>query len=91
METACLCHTEIPHTSRLFSDFQYHFDRLARFYGHNPADPTSYATVARGMAYPADRREQLVAALLESLGVKAKHRLKYFAALDRKKRTKEFV
>jgi bacillithiol synthase len=63
METACLRHTEIPHTSRLFSDFQYHFDRLARFYGHNPADPTSYATVAREMNYPADRREQLVAAL----------------------------
>ncbi|HEV2687826.1 MAG TPA: bacillithiol biosynthesis cysteine-adding enzyme BshC [Bryobacteraceae bacterium] len=63
METACLRHTEIPHTSRLFSDFQYHFDRVARFYGHNPADPAAYATAAREMAFPADRRAELVAAL----------------------------
>ncbi|HYL75678.1 MAG TPA: bacillithiol biosynthesis cysteine-adding enzyme BshC [Bryobacteraceae bacterium] len=63
METACLRHTEIPHTSRLFSDFQYHFDRVARFYGHNPGDPAAYAEVARGMAFPAARRADLVAAL----------------------------
>jgi len=63
METVCLRHTEIPHTTRLFSDFQYHFDRLARFYGHNPADPASYATAARDVAFPADRRAQLVTAL----------------------------
>ena len=47
METACLRHTEIPHTSRLFSDFQYHFDRVARFYAHNPHDPRSYAAAAK--------------------------------------------
>jgi bacillithiol biosynthesis cysteine-adding enzyme BshC len=63
METACLRHTEIPHTSRLFSDFQYHFDRVSRFYAHNPFDASSYATVAQEMAFPADRRSQLVAAL----------------------------
>ena len=38
MESACLRHTEIPHTSALFSDFQYHFDRVARFYAHDPHD-----------------------------------------------------
>jgi bacillithiol biosynthesis cysteine-adding enzyme BshC len=63
METACLRHTEIPHTSRLFSDFQYHFDRVARFYAHNPADPASYASVAKEMAFPAARRAELAAAL----------------------------
>ena len=63
METVCLRHTEIPHTTRLFSDFQYHFDRLARFYGHNPADAASYATAARDLAFPADRRAELVTAL----------------------------
>lgn len=63
METACLRHTEIPHTSRLFSDFQYHFDRVARFYGHNPGDPASYSNVARSMSFPAGRRADLVAAL----------------------------
>jgi bacillithiol synthase len=63
METACLRHTEIPHTSRLFSDFQYHFDRVSRFYAHNPFDASSYSTVAQEMAFPAERRAQLVAAL----------------------------
>lgn len=63
METACIRHTEIPHTSRLFSDFQYHFDRVARFYAHNPGDPSSYATVAGQMQYPPERRAALVASL----------------------------
>jgi bacillithiol biosynthesis cysteine-adding enzyme BshC len=63
METACLRHTEIPHTSRLFSDFQYHFDRVSRFYAHNPFDASSYSDVAQQMAFPPDRRAQLVAAL----------------------------
>jgi bacillithiol biosynthesis cysteine-adding enzyme BshC len=63
METACLRHTEIPHTSRLFSDFQYHFDRVSRFYAHNPFDRSSYSAVAQKMAFPPDRRAQLVAAL----------------------------
>ena len=63
METACLRHTEIPHTTRLFSDFQYHFDRVARFYAHRPDDPSSYASVAREMQYPQERRAALVAAL----------------------------
>jgi len=63
METACLRHTEIPHTSRLFSDFQYHFDRVSRFYAHNPFDPSSYSAVAREKVFPADRRKRLVAAL----------------------------
>src|ERR1700732_1579474 len=63
METACLRHTEIPHTSRLFSDFQYHFDRVSRFYAHNPFEASSYSAVAQQMAFPPDRRAQLVAAL----------------------------
>ena len=63
METACLRHTEIPHTSQLFSDFQYHFDRVARFYAHRPDDPSSYAAAAGQMQYPAERRAALVSAL----------------------------
>src|SRR5215467_1179232 len=63
MEPACLRHTEIPHTSRLFSDFQYHFDRVARFYVHHPGDPAAYAAAAKQLSYPAERRAALVAAL----------------------------
>ena len=71
METACLRHTEIPHTSRLFSDFQYHFDRVARFYVHRPADPNAYATAAKELDYPAERRAALVQALRARNGASA--------------------
>jgi bacillithiol synthase len=66
MESACLRHTEIPHNSALFSDFQYHFDKVARFYAHNPHDSRSYAAAAREIAYPEERRAALVAALRAS-------------------------
>src|SRR5580693_463429 len=68
MESACLRHTEIPHTSALFSDFQYHFGRVARFYAHNPHDGRSYAAAAQEIAYPDDRRAALVAALRPTNG-----------------------
>src|SRR5882724_788699 len=63
MEAACLRHTEIPHTTRLFSDFQYHFDQVSQFYAHNPADPASYAKAAQEITYPAERRAELVSVL----------------------------
>src|ERR1700734_4124936 len=66
MESACLRHTEIPHTSALFSDFQYHFGRVARFYAHNPHDGRSYAAAAQQLSYPDDRRAALVTALRAS-------------------------
>src|SRR3954447_22419062 len=53
MESACLRHTELPNTSRLFADYLYHHDRVAPFYsveGHRPE-------------FPAHRRAALVAAL----------------------------
>ncbi len=66
MESSCLRHTEIPNTSALFSDFQYHFDRVARYYSHDPHDGRSYAAAAQQIAYPDDRRAALVAALRSS-------------------------
>ncbi|HTS48120.1 MAG TPA: bacillithiol biosynthesis cysteine-adding enzyme BshC [Bryobacteraceae bacterium] len=63
MEPACIRHTEIPHTSRLFSDFQYHFDRVARFYRHAPGDSAAYSSAAREIVFPDERRAALVAAL----------------------------
>jgi bacillithiol synthase len=63
MESACLRHNQIPHNSALFSDFQYHFDKVARFYAHNPHDSRSYAAAAKQVGYPEDRRAALVAAL----------------------------
>jgi bacillithiol biosynthesis cysteine-adding enzyme BshC len=65
MESSCLRHTELPHTTRLFSDFTYYFDRLRHFYGHDPHDPASYAAAAKEVRFPAERRAALVAALRE--------------------------
>ncbi|HET8548399.1 MAG TPA: bacillithiol biosynthesis cysteine-adding enzyme BshC, partial [Bryobacteraceae bacterium] len=51
-------HTELPNTSRLFSDFLYQFDRVAPFY-EDGRDPAQFA---------AERRAELVAALAEQNG-----------------------
>jgi len=64
MDPACLRHTEIPGTSKLFADLSYHFDRVARFYRHNPHDPESYAAAAREIQYPDDRRAAMARVLM---------------------------
>src|ERR1051325_26994 len=69
MDPACLRHTELPGTSKLFADFSYHFDRVASFYSHNPHDPVSYAAAAAEVQYPGvypDDRRAAVARVLEA-------------------------
>ncbi len=68
MEAACVRHTDLPHTSRLFSDFLYDFDRVARFYAGSPFDPDSFRRAASRIDFPAERRAALVAALREQNG-----------------------
>lgn len=63
MGSACIRHTELPQTSRLFSDFLYRFDRVARFYEHSPYEPESYREAAAQISYPAERRSALVEVL----------------------------
>src|SRR5215471_9383885 len=63
MEPSCIRHTELPGTSRLFADFSYHFERVARFYRHNPHDPEAFAAAAREIDFPDNRRAALVEAL----------------------------
>src|SRR5205823_5272221 len=55
---ACLRYTQIPHTSKLFLDFQYHFDRVAPF----------YASAADRIEYPVQRRQALISALSATNG-----------------------
>lgn len=52
MEPACLRHTELPHTSRLFTDFLYQYHRVERFYTAPPST-----------GYPPERRQAMIAAL----------------------------
>jgi bacillithiol biosynthesis cysteine-adding enzyme BshC len=68
MDTHCIRHTELPHTSRLFADFTYHFDRVSRFYGHEPHSLKSYKAAAAEIDFPADRRAELVRVLRELNG-----------------------
>jgi bacillithiol synthase len=63
MDSACLRHTEIPGTSKLFADFSYNFDRVARFYRHDPHQRESYAAAAREIQYPDERRAKMARVL----------------------------
>ncbi len=62
MEPACVRITELPNTSALFADYLYHFERVARFYDHDPADAESFRRAA-SFDFPAERRAALVVAL----------------------------
>ncbi|MEZ5402578.1 MAG: bacillithiol biosynthesis cysteine-adding enzyme BshC [Bryobacteraceae bacterium] len=63
MASACLRHTELPGTSKLFADYLYRFDRVAPFYRYDPADPESYRSAASALVYPEERRRALIEAL----------------------------
>lgn len=71
MESACVPYTALPHTSKLFADYMYDFERVAGFYAHNPHDPESFRSAAGEMRYPRERRAELVSALLEQNGPSA--------------------
>ncbi len=62
-ESACIPHVELPGTTRLFSDYQHSFQRVARFYAHSPWSPGCWAEAADELSYPADRRQALIDAL----------------------------
>ncbi|MEO7651834.1 MAG: bacillithiol biosynthesis cysteine-adding enzyme BshC [Bryobacteraceae bacterium] len=63
MECTCIRHTELPHTSKLFADYAYHFDRVRSFYRHAPHDLEEFRRAAAEINLPDDRRQALVAAL----------------------------
>jgi bacillithiol synthase len=60
----CIPFTAIPHTSQLFRDFLYDFERVARFYSCNPRQRDWLPKVASRLHYDQERRER-VAAVLE--------------------------
>src|SRR5262249_59442958 len=63
MECTCIRHTELPHTTKLFADFVYHFDRVSSYYSYSPFDPAAYAAATSEIQFPDDRRAALVSAL----------------------------
>jgi bacillithiol biosynthesis cysteine-adding enzyme BshC len=71
MEPACIRHSDLPGASRLFLDFSYHFDRVAKFYRHDPHNFDSFAAAAREIDYPDSRRAAMVHALSAQNGPSA--------------------
>ncbi|MEO5924017.1 MAG: bacillithiol biosynthesis cysteine-adding enzyme BshC [Bryobacteraceae bacterium] len=59
----CIPHTELPGTSKLFADLLYNYARVAKFYGHDPSQPSSFDAAAKQIQYPAERRAAMVKAL----------------------------
>ncbi|MCX6594040.1 MAG: bacillithiol biosynthesis BshC [Acidobacteria bacterium] len=61
MESACVRHTDMPGTSKLYSDFLYHPERVTAFYPSLPARLADGLTVD----FPDARRQAMAAALAE--------------------------
>ncbi len=67
MESHCIRQAEIPHTTRLFTDFLYRFDRLRPFFGLAPFDEPAFFQAAEALrrpnAYPEAARSAVAAVL----------------------------
>ncbi|HJX83378.1 MAG TPA: bacillithiol biosynthesis cysteine-adding enzyme BshC, partial [Candidatus Angelobacter sp.] len=63
-EAECIPFSSIPRTTTLFLDYLHHFDKVSRFYAHNPLSMDWHADQLKRLDYPRERREA-VAAVLE--------------------------
>jgi len=63
MHCSCVRHTDLPHTSALFTDVLYHPDRTAPFYRHPLRDLDAFRAAAAEIRFSAERRAALIAAL----------------------------
>lgn len=64
MNSECLPFAQIPHSTRLFTEFLSYSPEARKFYPHSPYIREWAADEAKRIAYPAERREK-VAAILE--------------------------
>lgn len=68
MEPSCVRQDQIPGTSKLFSDYLYHFERVAGFYSSHFSDTNALVRSAKQVNYPEGRRSQLAQALRRQNG-----------------------
>jgi len=68
MRTICIPHTELPGTSALFADYLYRFERVARFYFHDPNNPDSIGRAAAEVAGASPARQDLISVLRRTNG-----------------------
>ncbi len=62
MECTCVRHTDLPNTSKLFSDLIYRFERVKDLYSA-PPNSTEALVAASHFDFPDDRRARIVEAL----------------------------
>ncbi len=63
MGAHCIPFTEVPQTSALFRDYLYEFEKVTRFYSHNPFEVGSFSVAAKQIA-PEGSRCRAVAEVL---------------------------
>ena len=63
MDSECLPFTSIPHTSRLFEDFLYHFEQVNSFFSRPPQIETWWREELVRIEYPQDRRAAVASIL----------------------------
>jgi bacillithiol biosynthesis cysteine-adding enzyme BshC len=59
LESQCLPFSRIPHTTQLFDDYLYHFDRVKQFYARPPLESGWWPDEISKINYPAERRRQI--------------------------------
>ena len=62
MKPTCIRHTEIPSSTRLFTDFLYDFERVRPYYGR-PPDLDEFASAAEEITLDPEHRRALVKSL----------------------------
>jgi len=65
MDCHCIKQSALPHSTRLFSDYLYHFERVRPFYSLDPFDGQSFSAAARTLDYPRERRNAVADVLAE--------------------------
>ena len=63
MPCTCIRQTELPHTTKLFADLVYHFDRVRAFYHYPPHSPDTFGAAAAEVRLDPAHRAKLVDAL----------------------------
>jgi bacillithiol biosynthesis cysteine-adding enzyme BshC len=63
MQPSCVRQDQIPGTSTFFADYLYRFDKVSGFFPYSSWQVENVASAATSLAFPADRRAQIVAAL----------------------------
>jgi bacillithiol biosynthesis cysteine-adding enzyme BshC len=68
MQPSCIRQNLIPGTSKFFSDYLYHFDKLSGLFPYASWDAQAVVESAKQVRFPAERRAKIVAALREQNG-----------------------